>query len=75
MEAIRVETRVQQNGRIVIENLPFEEGKGVEVIVLEQDESARKSTSDNPYPLRGTSYKYDDPFSPLLPDEVWEPLK
>lgn len=74
MEAIRVETTVQPNGRVVIENLPFEEGKEVEVIVLEPNVS-RKPRSDNPYPLRGTAYRYDDPFSPLVSLEEWDPFR
>lgn len=74
MERVRVEAIVQPNGRVVIENLPFEEGKEVDVIVIEHDDS-KKAASDNLYPLRGTPYQYDDPFSPLLPDDEWEPLK
>jgi hypothetical protein len=74
MEAVRIETTVQPNGRVVVENLPFEEGDLVEVIVLEQAGS-KKSTSDDPYPLRGTSYDYEDPFSPLVSPDGWEPLK
>jgi len=73
MEAIRVETTVQPNGRVVIENLPFEEGKEVEVIVLEPNLS-RKSKSDL-HPLRGTPYRYDDPFSPLISLEEWDPFR
>ena len=73
MEAIRVETTVQPNGRVVIENLPFEEGKEVDVIVLEPNVS-RKSKS-NPHPFRGTAYRYDDPFSPLISLEEWDPFR
>lgn len=74
MEAVRIETTVQPNGRIVVEDLPFEEGESVEVIVLQQNGQAN-SASDNPYPLRGTAYKYEDPFSPLISLEDWEPVK
>ena len=73
MEAVRIETKVQSNGRVVIENLPFEDGKEVEVIVLEQEASGKYIT-DDPYPLRGSSYEYDDPFSPLIPPDDLEPL-
>jgi hypothetical protein len=64
MEAMRVETTVQLNGRVILENLPFDEGDKVEIIILEAKEEAPHH--DNPYLLRGTSYKYDDPFSPLI---------
>lgn len=74
MEAVRIETTVLPNGRVVIEDLPFEEGDQVEVIVLEQG-GAKTNTGKEPYPLRGTSYKYEDPFSPLVSPEELEPLE
>ncbi|MGH9947999.1 MAG: hypothetical protein ACRD6X_12475 [Pyrinomonadaceae bacterium] len=74
MEAVRIETTVQSNGRVVIENLPFEEGKNVEVIVLEKN-GAKNIDPDNQYPLHGTPYSYEDPFSPLISLEEWEPFK
>lgn len=73
MEAHRVETIVQPRGRVVLENLPFEEGEKVEVIVLEALDEEEKT--ENPYPLRGTLYKYEDPFEPAVPAEDWEALK
>lgn len=72
MEAVRVETTVQPNGRVILENLPFDEGEKVEVIVLESDKGNGNS-SDNP--LKGTLLKYDDPFEPAAPLEDWEVLK
>ncbi|MGI8408268.1 MAG: hypothetical protein ACR2M8_00120 [Pyrinomonadaceae bacterium] len=74
MEAHRIETTVQPNGMIILEDLPFDEGKKVEVIVLESTEAVEEK-SENPYPLRGTEYKYDDPFGPAVPLEDWEVLK
>lgn len=76
MEAVRIETIVQPNGIVVLENLPFDEGEHVEVIVLEKnEENTKKPEFDEPYPLRGTSYQYEDPFSPLISLEQWEPFK
>lgn len=40
MEAVRVEATVQMNGRVVLEDLPFEEGEKVEIIVLEAENGA-----------------------------------
>ena len=74
MEAHRIETTVQPNGTIILENLPFDEGEKVEVIVLETKE-ATKEKSDNLYPLRGTLYKYENPFETAVPLEDWEVLK
>jgi hypothetical protein len=73
MEELRLKTTVGHNGRIVVENLPFQEGDKVEIVVsevkMERDESA------DPYPLRGTPYRYDDPFGPAVPLEDWEALR
>ncbi len=69
MEAVRIETTVQPNGRVIVENLPFDEGDKVEIIVLEAKE--KQETTDR-YPLRGTAYSYPDPFSSVVPAEDWE---
>ncbi len=37
MEAIRIEATVQPNGRVILNDLPFEEGKQVEIIVLDNN--------------------------------------
>lgn len=43
MKAVRIEAIVQSNGRVILNDLPFEEGKQVEIIVLDNDgiETAR----------------------------------
>ena len=64
MQAHRIEKVVQPNGTLILENLPFEAGKTVEIIVLEKQTKAK---AKNEYPLRGTPYKYDDPFAPVVP--------
>lgn len=35
-------------------------------------EEQRKEFENNPYPLRGTVLRYDDPFEPAVPPEDWE---
>lgn len=70
METHQVQKTVLPNGIIVIDNLPFEEGEEVKVTIVKTEEA----DSSNPYPLRGTPYSYDDPFSPLIPLEDWESL-
>ncbi len=71
METHRVEKIIQPNGTVVLENLSFDEGETVEIIVLKTDNAIKK----NPYPLRGTLYKYDKPFEPTVSLEDWEALK
>ena len=70
MQAHQIETAVQSNGKIVLENLPFDEGEEVEIIILEtkvKKETAQKS-------LRGTLLKYEQPFEPIAVED-WEALK
>lgn len=61
MEAVRIEAIVQPNGRVILNDLPFEEGKQVEVIVLETNERETPPTAN---PLKGSVLRYDDPFEP-----------
>ena len=72
MEAVRIEATVQSNGRVILNDLPFEEGKQVEIIVL--DTNGKKPI---PYvnPLKGSVLRYDDPFEPACPIEDWEVLR
>ncbi len=58
MQAHRIETTVQTNGKIVLENLPFDEGEAVEIIVLE----TKHKKETNHQSLRGTLLKYELPF-------------
>ena len=71
MEALRVETIIQPNGRIVLENLPFDDGEKVEIIILETN---LESVSTNDNPLKGTLLNYDDPFEPAVLATDWEVL-
>jgi len=55
-----------------LENLPFEEGKTVEIIILEANE---KGVVIKPNPIKGSLLKYDNPFEPACPPEDWEALR
>jgi hypothetical protein len=72
MDAVRIETKVKQNGRVVLDGLPFEEGQDVEVIVLE---SHKEAITPSPNPLKGSVLRYDDPFEPAVPPEDWEAVR
>ena len=72
MEAVRIEAIVQPNGRVILNDLPFEEGKQVEIIVLDTN---GKETGPWSNPLKGTVLRYDDPFEPAAPAEDWEVLR
>lgn len=71
METLRVEKVIQSNGTIVLDNLPFDEGKKVEIIILKSGAEKENSL----YPLRGTVYKYENPFEPAVSPEDWESAK
>ncbi len=72
MLAYRVETTVVKGHSIVIEGVPFEERKAVEVIVLEGGARLPREPGKR-YPLRGTPYRYDSPAEPISVDD-WEAL-
>jgi hypothetical protein len=69
-QAYRIHGRVSPNGTLTLENLPFEPGEEVEVIVLTEERQVR----DGPrYPLRGTPLTYVDPTAPVASSE-WDAL-
>ncbi|MBD2518256.1 hypothetical protein H6G93_25430 [Nostoc sp. FACHB-973] len=72
MKAHRIETKLTQNGTLILEDLPFQAGETVEIIILERFPQPSES---NPYRLRGTVIRYDDPFEPPVPIEDWEVLQ
>lgn len=69
MNAHRIETVVGNNQTVVLENLPFQEGEKIEVIVLEKKVENQPSKS-----LRGTVIKYDAPFESAATED-WEASK
>lgn len=71
MSEHRIETILTEDGMLTIKDLPFHKGDAVEVIILERE----KAIPSNPYPLRGTVIRYDDPFEPAVPEEDWEVLQ
>lgn len=67
MQAHKIETVIQDDGKLQLDKLPFKKGDAVEVIILQRQAEAE---THNPYPLRGaTPYRYDNPFEPLVPVE------
>jgi hypothetical protein len=68
MQAYRVETTVQQDGSLIVRNLPLQAGESVEVIVLIRPPTA---ALHNPYPFRGIPITYRDPFAPVAESD-WE---
>jgi len=71
MEAIRLETVVPADGILKVSSPSLHAGDTVEIIVLRQTRAA----GDSRYPLKGTPFRYDDPFSPAVPPGDWDALK
>ena len=71
MELHHINKTVLPNGTIVLDDLPFEAGDEVKVTIVR----STKFDPDNPYPLRGTPYRYDNPFGPVIPPEDWDAVK
>jgi hypothetical protein len=71
MELHSIHATVTTEGTIVLDDLPFEAGDEVSITVVK----TAKRDPNNPYPLRGTPYRYDNPFDPVVPPEDWDALK
>lgn len=71
MQAYRIETVVQEDGSLVLREMPLRAGEEVEVIVLVRDDSGR---SGNKYPLRGKPIRYEAPTEPVAESD-WEALR
>lgn len=69
MDTYKTRTVIKRNHKIEIENLPFDDGEDVNVIVTKAEKE-----SDKKYELRGTLLKYDDPFDSVAEGD-WEVLK
>lgn len=70
MQAHRIETTVQSNGKVVLENLPFDEGETIEIIVLETKQKSPIESES----IQGKVLKYENPFEPVAVED-WEVLK
>jgi hypothetical protein len=71
MQAIRIETKIQKNGQLTLNNLPVQAGEEVEVIILVQPP---KSITSDRSSLQGSVIEYIDPFEPVAEDD-WEAIQ
>jgi hypothetical protein len=58
--AHRTEAVLSEDGKLLLDHLPFRAGQRVEVIVLPASHPAPSA-----HPLRGTVLKYDQPTAPV----------
>ena len=70
MDAIRIETTVDEHGEVHLKKLPFAAGEAVEVTVVAK--TPRQSGSA--FPLRGVPITYDRPTDPVAEDD-WDAVQ
>ena len=68
MQAYHVQTTVDYDGSLKLNNLPFPAGESIEVIILKRPSTLPRQ---NQYPLRGTPVTYIDPTEPVA-HTAWE---
>lgn len=70
MPAYRTEVTIAEDGTLLINDLPFQAGDRVEVLVRTRE---IRLDPTNPYPLRGRTVHYLDPFESVAED-AWDAL-
>jgi len=71
VEAHRTEATIGEHGTLLFQNLPFEPGQPVDVLVVSRQ---RTETEEPNRSLLGSVLEYRDPFEPVA-DEEWEALR
>jgi hypothetical protein len=67
--AHRIEAVLSEDGKLLLDHLPFRAGQAVEVIVLPVSRPRPPGQ-----PLRGTVLRYDEPTAPVAEDD-WGALQ
>lgn len=67
----RTDATLAEDGKLMIDNLPFKAGQRVAVIV---QPTSTPTTTIPPLDLRGMVLRYDDPTAPVA-DSEWEVLQ
>lgn len=68
--AHHLEVTLSQDGKLVLDELPFRAGQTVEVIIL----ASQPAANGREYPLRGKPITYVDATDPVAPED-WEALQ
>ena len=64
MRTFYAETVLEQDGRLILDRLPFPRGEAVQVYL-----AAREHPGDDSFSLRGTVVRYEKPFEPVAKDD------
>ncbi len=71
MNFLRIETKVPEDKKIILDKLPFRVGESLEIIVLSGSECMSPFP---PYSLRGKKIRYLKPTEPVAVED-WEALR
>ena len=66
MSTHHVETKLTEDGKLTLNDLPFHAGEAVEVIVMSR---TNKKPSVDRYPLRGKPVRYIEPTEPVAEED------
>ena len=69
MQAYKTEKIIKENGKLILNGIPFSVNEHVEIIILRKPKKPNQK-----FPLKGKLRKYESPFEPI-PIENWEILK
>ena len=70
MSAHHVEITLSQDGKLMLDELPFRAGDTVEVIIL----ARQPKSNGQEYSLRGTPIRYIDPTDPVA-EQDWDAVQ
>ena len=71
MKAIRIKQKLDSETLHLPQVRPLL-GKQVEIIALEDEPAPNVAAGANPFPLRGSILRDDDPFAPAVPADDWD---
>ncbi|MCC6572909.1 MAG: hypothetical protein IT462_03875 [Planctomycetes bacterium] len=74
MKAIRIRKRIKSD-TLKLPQLKKLVGKDVELLIVATEIAKNGRLADRRFPLRGTEYSFDDPFSPAVPAKDWDANK
>jgi hypothetical protein len=72
MASYKATVKIEREGELTLQSLPFHSGEKVQVTV---ESSVGELAAQDRFPLRGTPYRYDAPFEPAVSFEDWNAHK
>jgi len=73
MDTFKTKSKVKNNHKVHIENVPFDDGQEVDIIISVSNENENYNKLKDS--LKGSVLKYDTPFEPVITSDDWELLK